>query len=174
MFKLNESFEVDRKILKCVYIRYSNVETSTINTPNSQRFINIPKEDSVIFLLNFHLELKFEVIKRTDTSRYANEDDIRLRNLGPITLFSILKLTTNSGKHLEDNNHAHNVSLLYKIISSAKYSDDLPIGFDPDRNRRQNELSINKNMKGKFHVSIMLKDVFGFAEHQEKATYGFG
>ena len=32
----------------------------------------------------------------------------------------------------------------------------------------------NKNVKGKFHLKIMLKDVFGFAEHQEKATYGLG
>ena len=29
-------------------------------------------------------------------------------------------------------------------------------------------------IKGKYHVKIMLKDVFGFAEHQEKATYGVG
>ena len=32
----------------------------------------------------------------------------------------------------------------------------------------------NKNVKGKFHLRIMMKDIFGFAEHQEKATYGFG
>ena len=29
-------------------------------------------------------------------------------------------------------------------------------------------------MKGKYHLRIMLKDVFGFAEHQQKATYGLG
>ena len=52
MFKLNESYEVDRRILKCDYIRYSPAETSTINTPNSQIYINIPREDSVISLLN--------------------------------------------------------------------------------------------------------------------------
>ena len=27
-----------------------------------------------------------------------------------------------------------------------------------------------KKTKGKYHVTIMLKDIFGFAEHQEKAT----
>ena len=32
----------------------------------------------------------------------------------------------------------------------------------------------NKNVKGKFNLRIMLGDVFGFAEHQEKATYGIG
>ena len=32
----------------------------------------------------------------------------------------------------------------------------------------------NKNVKGKYHVRIMLKDVVGFAEYQEKATYGLG
>ena len=32
----------------------------------------------------------------------------------------------------------------------------------------------NKNVKGKYHVRIYLKDVFGFAEHREKAAYGLG
>ena len=43
MFKLNENYEVDRRILKCAYIRYSTPETSTLNTPNSQTYINIPR-----------------------------------------------------------------------------------------------------------------------------------
>ena len=29
-------------------------------------------------------------------------------------------------------------------------------------------------VKGKYHVRIYLKDFFGFAEHQEKGTFGFG
>ena len=35
-------------------------------------------------------------------------------------------------------------------------------------------MTTNKNVNGKFRLRIMLKDVFGFAEHQEKATYGLG
>ena len=174
MFKLNENYEVDRRILKCDYIRYSPAETSTINTPNSQILINIPREDSVISLLNSYLDLSFEVIKRADNSRYANGNDIRLVNLGPIALFSIFKLTSHSGKHLEEIIHAHLVSLMYKIITSTKNSDDLSIGFDHSRARRQDEMTDNKRVKGKYHVKIMLKHIFGFAEHQEKATYGLG
>ena len=78
MFKLNEIYEVDRKILKCDYIRYSPAETSTINTPNSQIYINIPRGDSVISLMNSYLDLNFEIIKRADNSRYGNGNDIRL------------------------------------------------------------------------------------------------
>ena len=63
---------------------------------------------------------------------------------------------------------------MYKLITSSKDSNDLSIGFDNSRNRRRDELALNKNIKGKYHVKIMLKDVFGFAEHQEKATYGLG
>ena len=174
MFKLNETNEVDRRILKCDYIRYSPAETSTINTPNSQIYINIPREDSVISLLNSYLDLKFEVIKRADNSRYANGNDIRLINLGPIALFSNFKLTTSSGKHLEDISHTHIVSSMYKLITSSKDSDDLSIGFDRSRNRRRDELALNKNIKGKYHLKILLKDVFGFAECQEKGTYGLG
>ena len=50
----------------------------------------------------------------------------------------------------------------------------MSICFDRDRNRRQRELTNNKSQKGKYHVRIYLKDVFCFAEYQEKATYGLG
>ena len=89
-------------------------------------------------------------------------------------MFINYKLTTSSGNHLEDVSHAHIVSLMYKLITTAKGCDDLSIGFDRDRTRRRNELTNNKNVKGKYHVRIYLKDVFGFAEHQEKATHGLG
>ena len=116
MFKLNENYEVDRRILKCDYIRYSPAETSTINNPNSQIYIKIPGEDSVISLLNSYLDLNFEVIKKVDDYRYGNGNDIKLVNLGPIALFSNFELITSSGKHLEDISHAHLVSLMYKLI----------------------------------------------------------
>ena len=93
-------------------------------------------------------------------------------NLGTVALFSNFKLTTSSGKHLEDINHSHIVSLVYKLITSSKDSDDLSIGFDRSRTKRRDELALNKNIKGKYHLKILLKDIFGFAEHQEKATYG--
>ena len=168
MFKLNENYEVDRRILKCDSIRYSPAVTSTINTPNSQIYINLPREDSVISLLNSYLDLNFEVVKRADNSRYGNGNDIRLVNLGPVALFSNFKLATSSGKHLEYISHAHLVSLMYKLITSSKDSNDLSIGFDSSRNRRRDELALNKNIKGKYHVKTMLKDVLGFAELQKK------
>ena len=174
MFKLNEDYEVDRRILKCDYIRYAPAETSTKNTPNSQIYINIPREDSVISLLNSYLDLNFEVIKKADDSGYGNGNDIRLVNLGPIALFSNFNLTTSSGKHLEDIGHAHLVSLMYKLITSSKSSDDLSIGFDRSMGRRRAEMTTNRSVKGKHHLIIMPKDVFGFAEHHVKATYGLG
>ena len=175
MFKLSEKYEINRDKLKCDYIRYSPSEISTINTANSQVYINIPREDSVISLLNSYLELNFDVLHAAaPNNRYADGNDIRLVNLGPIALFSNYKLTTSSGKHLENIDHAHIVSLMYKLLSSSKGSDDLSIGFDRDRGRRRNELTNNKNIKGKYHIRIYLKDVFGFAEYQEKGTYGLG
>ena len=116
----------------------------------------------------------FEVVRRAYNSRYANGDDIRLVNLGPVALFSIFKQITSTGKHLEDFSHAHIVSLMYKLISSARDSDDLSIGLNLDRNRRRNELTNEKNIKGKLRVRLLPKDIFGFAEHHEKTTYGLG
>ena len=57
-------------------------------------------------------------------------------------------------------------------MTSSKDSDDLSICFDHNRGRRKNELSNNKNIKGKYHTRIHLRDVLGYAEHQEKASYG--
>ena len=97
-FQLNENFEVDRRTLKCDFIGYSPAEKSTINTPNGQiyLYINIPTEDSVISLINSHLDLNFEVIKKAHNSRYENGDDIRVINLDPIALFSNFKLPISS------------------------------------------------------------------------------
>ena len=174
MFKLNEKYEIKRDILKCDYIQYSPSEISTINTANSQVYINIPREDSVISLLNSYLELNFDVLRADNSNRYLDGNDIRLVNLGPIGLFCNYKLTTSSGKHLENIDHAHIVSLMYKLLTSSKGSDDLSVGFDRDCTRRRNELTNNKNIKGKYHLRIYLKDIFGYAEYQQKATYGLG
>ena len=174
MFNLCEKYEADQRILKCDYIRYSPSEISTINTANAQIYINIPREDSLISLLNSYLDLNSDVVHAATNNRYADGNDIRIINLGPIALFSNYKLATSSGKHLEDVSHAHIVSLMYKLITTARGCDDLSIGFHRDRTRRRNELTNNKNVKGKYHVRIYLKDVFGFAKHQEKATYRLG
>ena len=61
---------------------------------------------------------------------------------------------------------------MYKPTTSSKNNDDLSIGFDRDRKRGQGELTKKKNQEGKYHASIMLEDVFGIAEHQQKAAYG--
>ena len=76
-------------------------------------------------------------------------NDIRLVNLAPIALFSNYKLATTSGKLLENIDHAHIFCLMYKLITSARGNDDLSIGIDGDRGRRQRELTNNKNIRGK-------------------------
>ena len=174
MFKLNEKNEINRDILKCDYIRYSPSEISTINTTNSQVYNNIPREDSVISLLNSYIELNFDVLDAGTNNRYVDGKNIRLVNLAPVALFNNYNLSTFSGKHLENIDKAHTILLMYKLLTSSKGSDDLSIGFDRDRNRRQRELTINKTQKGKYHVRIYLKNVFGFAEHQKKGRYGLG
>ena len=105
-------------------------------------------------------------------NRYVDGNVIPLVNLGPIALFSNYKLTTSSGKQLEDIVHAHIVSLVYKLLTSSRDSDDLSFGFDRDRRGRQRELTDNKNVKGKYYVRIYLKDVFDFAEQQEEGNFG--
>ena len=76
MFKLNEKYKIIRKFSKCEYIRYSPSEICTINTANSQVYSNIPRENSVISLLNSYLGLNFDVIHVATGNRYADGTDI--------------------------------------------------------------------------------------------------
>ena len=55
MFKLNQNYKIDSKILKCEYIIYIPAETSTKNTLNSQIYFKIARGDSNISLLNSYL-----------------------------------------------------------------------------------------------------------------------
>ena len=113
------------------HCRYSNI------------YIYIPGEDSVISLLNSYLDLNFDVLHSATSNRYVDGDEIRLVNLGPIGLFSNYELTTSSGKHSEDITHPDIVSLMYKLITSAKDTDDLSIAYDRDRKRREGLYSQN-------------------------------
>ena len=112
------------------------------------------------------LRLNFDVLHAATNSRYADGDHIRLVNEGPIAFFCNYWLQSSSGKHIEEINHALIICLMYKLITHARNNDDLSIGFDRDSDRRKRELNNNKNRKSKYHVTIMLKDFFGFAEHQ--------
>ena len=136
MFKLNKKIEVIRNILNCDCIRFSPSELSTMNTASSQFYIKIPRENSVNSLLNSYLDLNSDVVYAATDNRYAENDDIRLVNLGWIALINNYKLTTSSGKHLKDISHEQSVSLMYKLITSIRGSDDMPIGFGGDRNKR--------------------------------------
>ena len=137
MFKLNEKYEIIGSNLKCDYIRYSPYEINLINTAISQIHINIPIEDSVTSLLTNYLCLNFDVVQAATKNRYVDIIAIKLINLGPIALFSKYSLATSIGKHFEIISHAHNVSLMYKLIICARVTDDLSIRFDRDRVKRQ-------------------------------------
>ena len=100
------------------YIRYSPSEVSAISTSDSQIYIKIPRKCSVIFLLNSHLELNFDVLQAASGNRHA--DVLRLVNLAPIVLFSNYKITNTSGNHLENIDHVHIVSLMYNLSISVK------------------------------------------------------
>ena len=63
---------------------------------------------------------------------------------------------------------------MYKPNINSRESGDSYIGFDRDFNRRQSQLTKNINQKSKFLLRILLMDVFGFVQHQLKATYSLG
>ena len=64
--------------------------------------------------------------------------------LGPIDLFGNYNLPTSSGKHLEEIYHSQIASPRYKLLDTAKDTDDLSIDFDRDLGWKQCELTNNK------------------------------
>ena len=101
----NEKYEFNLSILKSDDIRYSRSEVSTINTVNSQMYFEKPREVSVISLFNIYLDWNFDAINYASGIIYAEKNDIRLVNSGPIALFREIKLKTSVNKHLEDSTY---------------------------------------------------------------------
>ena len=89
MFNLSQKHSVNRPILKCDYIKYTQPSLYLVNGENIQIFNDIPREDSAISLKDSYLELDFSATHRVGVhNRYVDGDLIRLVNLGPIALFS--------------------------------------------------------------------------------------
>ena len=57
-----------------------------MNNNNSNITINIPREDSYISLQNSYILIEFEVTHNDDT-KYADNNEISLVNLGPIAFY---------------------------------------------------------------------------------------
>ena len=124
---------------------------------------------------NSCLEILFNVSHKAGAvARYADDDHIRLVNLGPIALFNNYRLTSSSGKEIEEIDNALLIYLMHKLLSSSRDSEDLSICFDRRSEARERELTDSKTTKGNYHVRICLKDVFGFAQLQANCTYGLG
>ena len=141
MFTLNERYEVNRNIIECDYKRYCPNEISTLNTPNSQTYINIPREGSVNSVLDSRFDLNFDVLHAATGNRHVDSNVIRLINFGPTAVISKYDLTSSSGKHFETIDHAHVACLIYTLLTSARGSAVLSIGFDRSRDRRKQELT---------------------------------
>ena len=163
---------MDKPIYKIHFDKYSPSSLATINNNNSIISIIFPREDAYICLQNSYSSLEFEVLKNDDT-RYADGDQISLVNFGHVALFSEVKLTTSSGKHLEKVDNLHPISLMYKLLTSTQQTSQLMYGFEESQATRRQELTNNKTETGTFFVRINLTDIFGFAD-QEKRTYGLG
>ena len=80
-------------------------------------------------------------------------------------------MISRSGKEIEENDNVQNICLLYDLISVSEDNDISSVGFQRNFEDQDRHLAKNKATIGKYHVRCFLKDVFGFAEHHENATY---
>ena len=171
MFILSQKTAVDKTILKCDFIRYTPPLLNLVNGENNQIFKDIPGEESAISLKDSYNQLNFNVTHRAGVhARYADGDHIRLVSLGSV--FFCNRLSSSSGKEIEEIDNAQGICLLRKLISSSRDSDDLSIGFHRSFDVREKKLTNKKSTKRNHHVRICLKDIFSFAGHQHNCSYG--
>ena len=79
-----------------------------INGENNQIFVDIPRDYSTISVKDSYLELDINVTRRAGGhARHADRDHISLVNLAPIDLFNKYRLTSSSGKEIEEIDIAH-------------------------------------------------------------------
>ena len=175
MFNLSQKFAVDRPILEFDYIRYTPPSLYLVNGENIQNFNNIPREDRAISLKDNYLELDLSVTHRAGAhARFADGDHIRLVKLSPMALFNKYRLTSSSGKEMEEIDNTHVICLIYKVISSSRDSDDLSIDFQGSIEARERELTNNKATESNYHVRFYLNDFCGSASNQDNCTCGLG
>ena len=65
-------------------------------------------------------------------------------------------MTPSPWKRLEDSIHAHIVSLKNKLVTNAKNTEYMSIGYDGDPVSVQRKSTNNKTPKEKHHVRFML------------------
>ena len=95
-------------------------------------------------------------------------------SLGPRALFIKCRLTSSSGKEVEEIDNSHVNFLMYKLKSSSRDSDVLSIGFHRSNEARGRKWTNNKKAKSDYNGRSYLKDFFGLAEHQDNCSYGLG
>ena len=163
MLKLSQKYAVDTPILECDCIRYTSPSLNLVNGESSQIFIDIPREDSATSLRDSYYELDFNVTHRAGAHAWCNDGDhIRLFNLGPIALFNKYRLTSSSGKEIEEIDIAHIICLMHKLLSSSRDSDILSIGLRRLFGVRERELTNSKTTRGNYQVKILFKRCFWF------------
>ena len=75
-----------KKNKKCDYIRCSPSEISAIATATFQIYIDIPRKDSVISLLDSYFDSNFDLIHAATGNRYADDIYKRSDDLRPTAL----------------------------------------------------------------------------------------
>ena len=140
---------MDKTIHKIDFNKYSPSSLATINNSNSNISSIFPREDAYICLQNSYISLEFEVLKNDDTI-YVDGDQLLVVNFGPVALFSEVRLTTSSGKHLKEVDNLLPTSLMYKLLTSNQQTSQLMYGFEESQATRRQELTNNKTEKGTF------------------------
>ena len=105
MTRRNERSDVNRSILNCDFFGFTPPSTPNVN--NCQEAIPnfFSRGESVLSLKHSYLELDFEVTQSHIDGLEAGIL-IRLINFAAIALISEYELTTSSGRHLENSEHA--------------------------------------------------------------------
>ena len=112
------------------------------------------------------------LIRQDNSKRFSAAENTKLAKLEPIALFCENELSNRNEKEKLYVDHANIACSMYKLLTTPRGHHDSSIRFARDILERAEKRITMKRIRGKFHNTILIKDVFGFAEHQQYATFG--
>ena len=114
---------------------------------------HIPAEYSYVSTPSSYIKVRFHVTHNgNDKKPYDDYDETWLVKFGSIAFFSWEKLTTNSNKHLENDENFRTASLMNKFLPSSGGTIETIYAFDSSLTNEKNELTSNKQPGSKDYL----------------------
>ena len=191
-FQLLENESIDNSIIKRDFTKIYHRQSDQLNQSDQNIEFIFGENSNYHQTGNAYLEFNIAV-RRNDTTKFHNDDPVRLVNNAFAFCFKDARLSTSLGSDIEINKFCGQISTIMRVISNKggdllsqfdniKENDipilnrlaDLPVQI---RDTPHQKMLINNHTdvnKGKTKRHLYLEDIFGFCKTFKKVTKNLG